>query len=987
MSNKFKAQDFLIRNSIRDGYTDTFDTINDFLDFIRKDSVFLEQLQVASPSVYQSLLKYNQNKLTKDKQIRQLFISTYKYYKRSMNRATPFGLFSETSIGEFASQSNLSLENVSYKSIRPDSDWYIKFIDMLEIENYAILSFKINRAVYVNGNRAVQLYSLNKNAEEVSIKKTKAYELIVSLCSDNFISFENLLATLIQKYGIEKKEIVTNYIVELIKNNYLLSELRFKNKKNNDWDFLLTTVSKLGCNELLRALKQIVYLVSEYEKSDVGEGNEILDKICTQMCDICYSSNYVQVDLFNKSQITLDNQYKNELEECAQFIEKVNMDDKKLYIDYYKDKFLEKYGLNQEVPIIEMMDSNFGIGAPFDYVHPKNEIVETEPKIKCYSDKLEKNLLDLYVDAVRTDTNIDLQKLEGHFLIENRKYEVGGMELFFNVTKTLGRDTVQFQLSNLVGTSNLGASSGRFSQFSQSFNEYHQRMVNYCNKWNNHQDVATCEIEFIPETYRDFNVMRNNTVRNYTLSLFLNSSKNEIKLEDIYIGIGEGGKFYAREKLTGEIIKFYVTNMYNRMLFSNEVRFLCDISEDYFGNIPWDLVYAKFNFVPRLCYRNIVISPKTWKIDQNELNKITDKNICLYLKDKNIPHKFNVVNIDNKIKIDLTKHLDILLLTDMFSKARSNNLEFIIIQEIIEDEGVFFKNGKSVTSEIVVPFKKERDFYSSYGNKSNMQRVERLSREKLPLTDWIYLKLYIPNNRQDEFIADYLRNIKILVDKYQGKLFYLRYIEKHSQIRLRIKADNNLEVFQDIQGELIKAITNNVMVNYEISTYDREIERYGGEQTLKKIENIFCLDSYLNMEIINQNKKGNLFLDLKYMSVLIPYFYLEYLLDYASRVEFLEFVSPRTDNFNINKERKKYQKAIERIDGLHILDGESVENLKNDLIELKEILTEYSKEQRFSIVDSIIHVHNNRLVGIDREREREIYYILRSIIISEQYRR
>ena len=60
-----------------------------------------------------------------------------------------------------------------------------------------------------------------------------------------------------------------------------------------------------------------------------------------KMCDICYSSNYVQVDLFNKSQITLDDQYKNTLEECAQFIEKVNMDDKKLYIDHYKDKFLE----------------------------------------------------------------------------------------------------------------------------------------------------------------------------------------------------------------------------------------------------------------------------------------------------------------------------------------------------------------------------------------------------------------------------------------------------------------------------------------------------------------------------------------------------------------------------------------------------------------------------------------------------------------------
>ena len=57
----------------------------------------------------------------------------------------------------------------------------------------------------------------------------------------------------------------------------------------------------------------------------------------------------------------------------------------------------------------------------------------------------------------------------------------------------------------------------------------------------------------------------------------------------------------------------------------------------------------------------------------------------------------------------------------MFSKAKRNNFEFIIIQEIIDDDGVFLKNSKSVTSEIVIPFKKEREFYNNYGNKSNMQ--------------------------------------------------------------------------------------------------------------------------------------------------------------------------------------------------------------------------------------------------------------------------
>ena len=36
MANKFKAQDFLIRNSIRAGDIDIFDTINDFLILLGK---------------------------------------------------------------------------------------------------------------------------------------------------------------------------------------------------------------------------------------------------------------------------------------------------------------------------------------------------------------------------------------------------------------------------------------------------------------------------------------------------------------------------------------------------------------------------------------------------------------------------------------------------------------------------------------------------------------------------------------------------------------------------------------------------------------------------------------------------------------------------------------------------------------------------------------------------------------------------------------
>ena len=46
---------------------------------------------------------------------------------------------------------------------------------------------------------------------------------------------------------------------------------------------------------------------------------------------------------------------------------------------------------------------------------------------------------------------------------------------------------------------------------------------------------------------------------------------------------------------------------------------------------------------------------------------------------------------------------------------------------------------------------------------------------------------------------------------------------------------------------------------------------------------------------------------------------------------------------------------------------------------------EFDPQMTVLIVDSIIHVHNNRLIGINRDKEKDIYYILQKLFISEEY--
>ncbi len=47
------------------------------------------------------------------------------------------------------------------------------------------------------------------------------------------------------------------------------------------------------------------------------------------------------------------------------------------------------------------------------------------------------------------------------------------------------------------------------------------------------------------------------------------------------------------------------------------------------------------------------------------------------------------------------------------------------------------------------------------------------------------------------------------------------------------------------------------------------------------------------------------------------------------------------------------------------------------------IAQDFELQKVYSIIDSIIHVHNNRLIGIERDKEKLIYYTLQRLFVSE----
>ncbi|HEL1348871.1 TPA: lantibiotic dehydratase, partial [Streptococcus equi subsp. zooepidemicus] len=438
---------------------------------------------------------------------------------------------------------------------------------------------------------------------------------------------------------------------------------------------------------------------SDYSVLKVGDGVDKLQEIYKQMASLVETSNFLQIDLYSNGQIQLGNEIRDQIVKFSEFLVGNSSNVKRTYLDDYKEKFLEKYGVHREVQLVELFDSNLGIGSPYGYLHPRNDFWESAPSTIYFNDEEELEYLNKFEQALEAKKYIQLYDVcnEKDFLNKANDKTNLGFELFFNINKIDGKSMLS--LTNTGCSKNLGASSGRFSVLSDKLKSYHQNITQIVEKINQKTGYNSCEITFLPDNLRHANVMRTTNIRQKTLSLFTNINGESQNLSDIYIGVDSENNFYARNFKTGEVLRFYSTSMYNQMMFSNELRFLCEISlEDHFGVFPWEIVYQKFPHIPRIVFQDIIVAPERWRLNGKMLVKDTHQIII----ENNIPTKFYVDNNDNRILINRNNPLDNQLFEDILRK-RSKKNEELCLSECISDSHFVKKESTAYVTDIVVP--------------------------------------------------------------------------------------------------------------------------------------------------------------------------------------------------------------------------------------------------------------------------------------------
>lgn len=178
-------------------------------------------LLVTNPQFFHNLTK---EKIYKNSTFRN-------YVKRSITRATPFGLFSSIGVGTFSDISYHQKIGENYtKKISVSGEWLSSICMMLENKDSVLLQLHIqwNQKVLELSDKYqlsnVNYWGISEISKDLFIKKTGLLEFIQKLTYKSEVSVLELV--LQSKSPDLEKQKILDYIRNLITNEFLFTNLR-----------------------------------------------------------------------------------------------------------------------------------------------------------------------------------------------------------------------------------------------------------------------------------------------------------------------------------------------------------------------------------------------------------------------------------------------------------------------------------------------------------------------------------------------------------------------------------------------------------------------------------------------------------------------------------------------------------------------------------------------------------------------------------------
>lgn len=974
--------------------------VDDFIETFSRDPIFLRAISISSPTFYRYHCEYSDIKYNSDKYRDSMF----KYISRSTARATPFGAFSVVSFGKTGKETFVThtAHHESFLSCRVDASLFWKMIQKLEASRAtcAQLSVVINPNLYTSNIRVKNPYvsylgQSRDHTSQISIRKSKQFEAVMRFAQKP-IKVKDLSTLLyVHNGGKVNKEKIDDYIENLIEHEFLISELRFFDA--------CAGVSKIldVCRRsgISGAICEDIDIVGQLiAKLDVETNLEKWLRTYEHLSKLCYekfgATDAINVAAFApQCSTTLGKTVLDSVYSLERFLTETALPDNETpQLFSWKQIFKERFGPYAEVKFLDLFDDNCGIGDPYSL---KNSVFSNSrppsAKKKAMQNILESKIL-LALAKHEEQVVFTEKDFEPLHEFNNRLQFPSSLDIGINIlaesTDSIMKGDFSIQVMDNIGTRTGGAHLSRFQEGMpqeviceyQALQESKQRLVQ-----DRYIEVFAREI---PQNSRIANISNPNTSLTFSINLGMAGINNSLSLNDLYIGYNQTtDRLYIKSKKLQKIVKVTVDGVLNSFSTNHVLRLLREISDCYEINPLSSIALLRespFEFIPDVWYKNVLLQEARWTIHTT----VYTKKEFAEFKDTFINEKnrlgFNryifICDFDRKILIDAENDFCMRFLLRQIKKSKK-----IVIQKcnLPSEKWSLNPAGQAVHTELIVPMLlKQSDSMVFSVKKTHCERNDT-TKYCVPMGDdnYIYLKLYLDMEYADKFLSDSLA--PFVQNLYKSgrldKFFFIRYADPNFHIRLRLRAKDRVsytEFLIDIQKWANMVFRNKEVKNYAFTIYEREVERYGGEQCIGLIESLFSADSALAIKLLDYKKQ----LDIQTVDSLCAWIFAQTVLDLtpAGKLEDVIFIPP------ISKDaHHRYRLIKNRISSLinsnltssNANDEAIIQSVKERQVICLRLKKQFEllplTNQISDIVRSIVHMTANRLSG-NRIWEQEV---------------
>lgn len=689
--------------------------------------LFLEAIYLASPDLWDSIQKQS----IFDKRVK---ISALKYLNRMKVRCTPFGLFAGIGIGRIGGPNGIHLGEFSENKnhIRLDMEFLCNLYDhfLKTLEDTGDIPLYVNSSLYkIAENYRYHEYFF-KDGERlhnlVEIDGSAELDLVITTCTQGATG--NILSSRLIDQGYDKEE-SNSFISTLLESQILVLEISPRLTGSDLLEELLLNIEKYKIDTKESSfIKELAIDIRKVNRLPIGKRHTSLSSIEKRIKDlkIPYKRKFLfQSDTFiNPIKASLDTRIKELVSEGVKVLNALNIPFNNWPLENFRENFYSRYE-EEEIPLAEALDPDIGVGfsqtvpGAADFNPLIEGIISTNYNNKEITNVGEIDLLlwRKYNESQKKgenfivihDKDLELLKINWHDLPET-------FAAIIEVINASNND-LSILIKSVIGSS-AAKTFGRFTYLDKNLSDFVEKIYQQ-EKNIIGEDKILAEVIHLPEA-RTGNILFRSNSREYEIPYLGKSSVSgeySIPISDLLVSVPKGKQIKLRsQKLNKEIIP-RLTTAHNYNHNSLPIyQFLCLLQENEKRgslNFQWGNLLNTLSFLPRVCYKNIILSPATWNFSNAALKKgIASENIfrtIIEFKNENrLPDQALLVNHDNKLLIDFTD-LDS---SEVFYNE-VNGKPFILEEFLFDPQNsLIHKDQTSYRNEIIISYyKKIKDEY------------------------------------------------------------------------------------------------------------------------------------------------------------------------------------------------------------------------------------------------------------------------------------